>query len=39
MRFVLQSLPYKDKDTARIGAVDERIVGPANLIHERGEHD
>ena len=37
MRFVLQSLPYKDKDPERIGAVDARIVGPASVIHERGE--
>ncbi len=37
MRFVLQSLPYKDKDPERIGLVDARIVGPASLIHERGE--
>ena len=37
MRFVLQSLPYKDKDPERVGAVDARIVGPASLIHERGE--
>ena len=37
MRFVLQSLPYRDKDPERIGVVDERIVGPASVIHERGE--
>ena len=37
MRFVLQSLPYKDKDSERIGPVDARIVGPASVIHERGE--
>ena len=37
MRFVLQSLAYKDKDPERIGAVDGRIVGPASVIHERGE--
>ena len=37
MRFVLQSLPYKDKDPERIGAVDARIVGPASVIHERDE--
>ena len=37
MRFVLDALPYKDKDPERIGAVDARIVGPASLIHERGE--
>jgi hypothetical protein len=37
MRFVLQALPYRDKDPERIGLVDERIVGPASVIHERGE--
>ena len=37
MRFVLQSLPYKDKDPERVGAVDARIVGPASVIHERDE--
>jgi polyphosphate kinase 2 len=37
MRFVLHALPYADKDAERIGPVDERIVGRANLIHERGE--
>ena len=37
MRFVLQSLPYRDKDQERIGAVDARIVGPASVIHERDE--
>ena len=38
MRYVLHSLPYADKDTKRIGAVDDLIVGRANIIHERGEH-
>ena len=38
MRYVLHSLPYKDKDVARIGTVDDLIVGRANIIHERGEH-
>ena len=37
MRFVLQTLPYRDNDPERIGAVDARIVGPASVIHERGE--
>ena len=37
MRFVLQSLPYSDKDPERISAVDTRIVGSASVIHERGE--
>ncbi|MFM2300644.1 MAG: hypothetical protein RLZZ84_380 [Pseudomonadota bacterium] len=38
MRYVLHSLPYKDKDAARIGRVDDLIVGRANVIHERGEY-
>jgi polyphosphate kinase 2 len=37
MRYVLHSLPYKDKDVKRIGMVDDLIVGRANIIHERGE--
>ena len=38
MRYVLHSLPYKDKDVQRIGMVDDLIVGRANIIHERGEY-
>jgi len=38
MRYVLRSLPYTGKDPARIGSVDDLIVGRANVIHERGEH-
>lgn len=37
MRYVLHSLPYRDKDVTRIGRVDDLIVGRANIIHERGE--
>ncbi len=37
MRYVLHSLPYKDKDASRIGPVDDLIIGRANFIHERGE--
>jgi hypothetical protein len=33
------ALPYTGKDAARIGAVDDLLVGRANVIHERGEHD
>ena len=39
MRYVLHSLPYAGKDAALIGAVDDLIVGRANIVHERGEHD
>ena len=38
MRYVLRSLPYTGKDPARIGNVDDLIVGRANIIHERDEH-
>ncbi len=39
MRYVLHALPYTGKDAERIGAVDDLLVGRANIIHERGEHD
>ena len=39
MRYVLHSLPYAGKDVGRIGPVDDLLVGRANVIHERGEHD
>lgn len=39
MRYVLHSLPYTGKDIDRIGSVDDLLVGRANIIHERGEHD
>ncbi len=39
MRYVLHALPYAGKDGARIGGVDDLLVGRANIIHERGEHD
>jgi polyphosphate kinase 2 len=38
MRYVLRSLPYKGKDSKRIGMVDDLIIGRANIIHERDEH-
>jgi polyphosphate kinase 2 len=39
MRYVLHSLPYKNKDVDRIGVVDDLLVGRANIIHERGEYN
>ncbi len=39
MRYVLHSLPYTGKDVKRIQGVDSLLVGRANIIHERGEHD
>ena len=39
MRYVLHAMPYKDKDVGRIGPIDTLLVGRANIIHERDEHD
>jgi len=38
MRYVLHKLPYTNKDTTRIGNLDPLIVGRANVVFERGEH-
>ncbi len=38
MRYILHKLPYANKDTARIGNLDPLIVGRANVVYERGEH-
>ncbi len=38
MRYVLHALPYAGKDPKRIGAVDDLLVGRANVVHERGEY-
>jgi len=38
MRYVLHSMPYAGKDTTRIGQIDDLLVGRANVIHEREEH-
>ena len=38
MRYVLHKLPYTSKETARIGNLDPMIVGRANVVYERGEH-
>jgi polyphosphate kinase 2 len=39
LRYVLHSMPYTDKDAERIGRIDELLVGRANIVHERDEHD
>ncbi len=39
MRYILHAMPYAGKDVQRIGAVDDLLVGRANIIHERDEHD
>jgi len=38
MRYVLHSMPYAGKDIKRIGQIDDLLVGRANVIHEREEH-
>lgn len=37
LRYVLQKLPYANKDTAQIGPLDPLIVGRAHIVYERGE--
>ena len=38
MRYVLQKLPYTNKDTENIGELDTLLVGRAHVVYERGEH-
>jgi polyphosphate kinase 2 len=38
LRFILHRLPYKNKDIDRIGQLDPLIVGRANVVYEKGEH-
>ena len=37
MRYVLQKLPYTNKDPKNIGSLDTLIVGRAHVVYERGE--
>jgi polyphosphate kinase 2 len=37
MRYLLQKLPYTNKDTKNIGTLDSLIVGRAHVVYERGE--
>jgi polyphosphate kinase 2 len=37
MRYLLQKLPYTNKDAKNIGALDTLIVGRAHVVYERGE--
>ena len=39
MRYVLHAMPYKGKSAKRIGDVDDLLVGRANIVSERDEHD
>jgi polyphosphate kinase 2 len=38
MRYILHRLPYLNKDAERIGPLDPLIVGRANVVYEKGEH-
>ncbi len=38
MRYVLQKLPYTNKNTQNIGELDSLLVGRAHVVYERGEH-
>ena len=38
MRYVLQKLPYSNKNTQNIGELDTLLVGRAHVVYERGEH-
>jgi len=37
MRYLLQKLPYTNKDPKNLGALDALIVGRAHVVYERGE--
>ena len=37
MRYLLQKLPYTNKDTKNLGTLDSLIVGRAHVVYERGE--
>ena len=37
MRYVLSRIAYEDKDESAVGSPDPLIVGPAPLLHEKGE--
>jgi len=37
MRYLLQKLPYTNKDASNIGTLDSLIVGRAHVVYERGE--
>jgi polyphosphate kinase 2 len=38
MRYVLQKLPYTNKEPRNIGDLDTLLVGRAHVVYERGEH-
>jgi polyphosphate kinase len=39
MRYVLHRLPYKQRDLARVGALDPLLVGRAHVVYEMGEKE
>jgi polyphosphate kinase len=38
MRYLLQKMPYTNKDSKNIGKLDSLIVGRAHVVYERGEN-
>ena len=38
MRYVLNKIPYANKDMENIGTIDPLLVGRANAVYEKGEH-
>ena len=38
MRYLLQKMPYANKDSKNIGKLDSLIVGRAHVVYERGEN-
>ena len=38
MRYLLQKLPYANKDSKNIGKLDPLLVGRAHVVYERGEN-
>jgi polyphosphate kinase 2 len=39
LRYVLHKMPYTNKDLLAIGSLDPLLVGRANVVYERGEHN
>jgi polyphosphate kinase 2 len=39
LRYVLHKLPYTNKDLVTVGSLDPLLVGRANVVYERGEHN
>jgi polyphosphate kinase 2 len=39
LRYILHKLPYTNKDLVTVGSLDPLLVGRANVVYERGEHN